>query len=103
MEGTIIKYIDATFLWLKAIGSVTSAIIEISGGDFRGFQDMADRIDTTDRVTLVAFKGGAIRDQILTATVKFRIIGEGFKQNRDHLENKKKIINLQTEETNSDG
>ena len=102
-EGTAIKSIDATFMWLKAIGSGISAIMGAMGGDFGGFQDTADRIDAAARTTLEAIKGGAIREQITVATDKFRIIGEGFKKNRDHLENTKKIVNkLEAEETSSD-
>lgn len=103
MEGTIIKAIDATFKWLKAIGSGILAVMGAMGGDFGGFADTADRIDDAARATLEAVKGDAIRDQITIATEKFRIIGEGFQKNRVHLENTKKIIaKLEVEETSSD-
>lgn len=103
MEGTIIKSIDATFMWLKAIGSGILAVMGAMGGDFGGFADTADRIDAAARATLEAVKGGAIREQITIATDKFRIIGEGFQKNRGHLENTKKIIaKLEVEETSSD-
>ena len=103
MEGTIIKSIDATFMWLKVIGSGISAIMGAMGGDFGGFADTADRIDAAARTTLEAVKGGAIREQITIATDKFRIIGEGFQKNRVHLENTKKILaKLEAEETSSD-
>ncbi|KAJ7321450.1 hypothetical protein OS493_035024 [Desmophyllum pertusum] len=103
MEGTIIKSIDATFMWLKAIGSGISAVIGVMGGDIGGFADAADSIDAAAKATLEAVKGGAIREQITIATDKFRIIGEGFKQNRGHLENTKKIVDkLEAEDTSSD-
>ena len=103
VEGTVIKIIDATFMWLKAIGSAISAVVGIMGGDFGGFADAADRFDAAAKATLEAVKGSAIHGQISTATEKFRIIREGFNQNRVHLENTKKIIDkLEAEETSSD-
>ena len=102
-EGTIIKSIDATFKWLKAIGSGISAIMGAMVGDVDGFADTADRIDDAARTTLEAVKGGAIRKQITIATDMFRIIGEGFQRNRVHLDNTKKIVTkLEAEETSSD-
>ena len=75
MEGAIIKAIDATFKWLKAIGSGILAVMGAMGEDFGGFADTADRIDDAARATLEVVKGDAIRYQITTATEKFRIIG----------------------------
>ena len=102
-EGTIIKSIDATFKWLKAIGSGISAIMGAMVGDIDGFADTADRIDDASRTTLEALKGGKIREQITIANDTFRRIEEGFRKNRVHLENTKKIIaKLEAEETSSD-
>lgn len=78
VEGTVIKSIDATFMWLKAVGSGISAVIGIMGGDFGGFADTADRIDAAARATLEAVKGGAIREQIDIATASFTKMAEGF-------------------------
>lgn len=103
VEGTVIKSIDATFMWLKAVGSGISAVIGIMGGDFGGFADTADRIDAAARATLEAVKGGAIREQIDIATASFKKIAEGFQKNQVHLENTKKIIDkLEAEETSGD-
>lgn len=103
VEGTVIKSIDATFMWLKAVGSGISAVIGIMGGDFGGFADTADRIDAAARATLEAVKGGAIREQIDIATASFTKMAEGFKKNQVHLEKTKKIIDkLEAEETSGD-
>lgn len=103
VEGTVIKSIDATFMWLKAFGSGISAVIGIMGGDFGGFAEAADRIDAAARATLEAVKGGAIREQIDIATASFKRVAEGFQKNQDHLENTKKIIDkLEAEQTSDD-
>ena len=103
MEGTIIKSIDATFMWLKAIGSGITAFIGIMAGDVGGFADTADHIDAAAKATLDAVKGGKIREQIDIATESFKKIGEGFQKNRVHLENTKKIVDkLRAEETSGD-
>ena len=103
VESTVIKSIDATFMWLKAVGSGISAVIGIMGGDFGGFADTADRIDAAARATLEAVKGSAIREQIDIATESFKKIAEGFQKTQVHLENTKKIIDkLEAEETSAD-
>ena len=42
VESTLIKSIDATFMWLKAVGSGISAIVGVLGGDFRQLADSAE-------------------------------------------------------------
>ena len=103
VESTLIKSIDATFMWLKAVGSGISAIVGVLGGDFSGFADTADRIDAATRATLGAIRGGAIREQIDIATASFTKIAKGFQNNQVHLENTKKIIDkLEAGETSGD-
>ena len=102
-EGTAIKSIDATFMWLKAIGSGITAVMGALGGDLGGFADTADRIDAAAKATLEAVKGDKIRQQIDIATEIFKKIGGGFQKNRVHLENTKKIIDkLRAQETSGD-
>lgn len=103
VESTLIKSIDATFMWVKAVGSGVSAFVGALGGDFTGFADTSDRIDAAARVTLEAVQAHAIREQIDIATASFRKIAQGFQKNRVHLENTKKIIDkLEAEETSGD-
>ncbi|XP_068747072.1 uncharacterized protein [Montipora capricornis] len=103
VEGTAIKTIGATFMWLKAAGSGISAVIGIMGGDFGGFADTADRIDAAAKATLEAVKGSKIHPQIKKANDSFQKIAEGFQKNQVHLENTKKIIDkLEAEETSAD-
>ena len=100
VQGTIIKSIDATFMWLKAIGSGISAVIGMLSGDFSGIGDAADRFDAAARTTLEAVKAGKIRSQIIIATKKYKEIRKGFLKNKNHLEKTKKIIDkLQTRKT----
>ena len=101
--GTLIKSIDATFMWFKAVGSGISAVIGILGGDFSGFADTADRIDAAARAALEAVKGVAIREQIDIATASFTKMAKGFQKNQAHLESTKKIIDkLEARETSGD-
>jgi len=103
LEGTLIKSVDAVFMWMKTIGSGIMAVLGAMGGDFSGFADTADRIDAAARATLEAVKGGAIREQIQISTERFKTIADGFQDNREQLDNVKKIIDkLKEKDVSSD-
>ena len=103
LEGVIVKSIDATFKWLKAIGSGGFAIVSALTGDFSGFIDAIDRVDDAAKATLEVVKGDAIREQITIATDTFNAIAEGLRKNSVHLENTKNIIDkLEANQINDD-
>lgn len=103
LEVTIIKAIDATFMWMKAIGSGISAMINMMKGDFSGFAATEAAITAAAKETLNAVKSQAVYDQIKIASETFRLIIVGFKDNQKQLEKTKAIVDkLTAGDTSSD-